>query len=343
MVLLLLGATGARADQIDDYIRAQMQASRLPGLSLVIVEDGKVTKIGGYGLADVARRTPATPETVFKIGSVSKQFIATAIMLLAQDGRLRVDDPVSRHLDGTPATWQPMTIRHLLTHTGGLVRESPAFEPMKAKPDREVITAAYHLPLRFPPGSKWEYSNLGYFMLGEIITRVSGKSWPQFLEDRIFAPAGMKATAPTNVTPARPNRALGYTGNDNQRLADDWVALRPSGAFLSTVGDLAKWDALLYTDTVLAEASRRQMWEQVRLNDGTPYPYGYGWHVETNRDGRRVLFHGGRMPGFVSHFARFLDDRVSVVVLTNGDDVDLPTLANGLVDLYLKSRHATTR
>jgi D-alanyl-D-alanine carboxypeptidase len=343
VLLSLLVATSARADRIDDYVRAQMQASHLPGLALAIVEDGKVIKIQAYGLSDVARREPARSETIFKIGSVSKQFIATAIMLLVQDARLGVDDPVSRHLEGIPAAWGPITIRHLLTHTGGLVRESPAFEPTKVKTDLEVIKGAYHLPLRFSPGSKWEYSNLGYFVLAEIATRVAGKSWSRFLQERVFGPAGMAWTAPTNVTPALPNRALGYTGNDNQRLADDWVALRPSGAFLSTVGDLAKWDALLYTDRVLTETSRKQMWAPVRLNDDTTHPYGFGWHVETRSDGRRVIWHGGRMPGFVSHFGRFLDNRLAVVVLTNGDDVDIAALANGLADLHLKSRQPATR
>jgi CubicO group peptidase (beta-lactamase class C family) len=338
-VVLLLLAGAARPDRIDDYVAAQMADFGLPGASIAIVQDGKIAKVGGYGHADVARRIPATPETVYKIGSVSKQFIATAIMLLAQDGRLRVDDPVTRHLEGTPAAWQPITLRHLLTHTAGLVRESPAFEPMKAKSDAEMIKALYNVPLRSSPGSKWEYSNAGYFALAEIITKVSGQPWPRFLQERVFKPAGMDVTAPTNVTPMLPRRAIGYTGKDNQQVAEEWVALRPSGAFLSTVGDLTKWDALLYTNTVLNETSRQEMWAPVRLSDGSTYPYGFGWHVETMTNGRRVVWHGGGLPGFASYLGRFVDDRVSVILLTNGNDVDAIAIGRGLADLYLKEKH----
>jgi D-alanyl-D-alanine carboxypeptidase len=276
----------AQGDAIDDYAREQLKAFGLPGLSLAIVEDGKIARAGAYGLADPSRDTPATTTTVYKIASVSKQFVTTAIMLLVQDGKLQVDDPVSRHLEGTPPAWQPITIRHLMAHTAGLPRESPAFEPNKVKSDAEIVKATYAMPLRFPPGSKWEYSNAGYYALAEIITRVAGQPWTRFIQDRIFTPAGMMVTAPTNVTPTLANRARGYSGTDNRQPADEWLALRASGAFLSTVEDLARWDALLYTDTILTDASRRQMWTPVRLTDGTTHPYGFGWHTFTRKDGR---------------------------------------------------------
>jgi D-alanyl-D-alanine carboxypeptidase len=285
----------------------------------------------------------ATPETIYKIGSVSKQFIATAIMLLVQDGRLKVDDPVSRYLEGTPPAWQPITIRHLLTHTGGIVRESPAFDPNKDKSDTELVRAAYAEPLRFPPGSKWEYCNVGYFALAEIITKVSGQPWPRFMQERVFKPAGMTATAPTNIKPTLPNRALGYAGKDNQQPADDWVALRASGAFLSNVVDLAKWEALLYSDTILTAASRRDMWAPVQLSDGATHPYGFGWHAVTTKNGRSIVWHGGGLPGFTSYFGRFINERVTVILLTNGGDVDAAGVANGVADLYLKGKQPPAR
>ena len=135
-----------------------------------------------------------------------------------------------------------------------------------------------------------------------------------------------------------PNRALGYTGNDNQQLAGDWVALRPSGAFLSTVADLAKWDALLDSDVILSGESRRQMWTPVQLSDGTSYPYGFGWHVDVTDSGRRSVWHGGGLPGFASFMGRRLDDHVTVILLTNGNDVDVIDVAKGLSNLYLKTR-----
>jgi D-alanyl-D-alanine carboxypeptidase len=343
LVLLSLVATAARADQIDDFVRERMKEFSVPSVSMAVVEDGKVTKIASYGLADPARGTRATPDTVYKIGSVSKQFIATAIMLLVQDGRLKVDDPISRYLEGTPPAWQPITIRHLLTHTSGILRESPAFDPHKVKSDAEVVKAAYGEPLRFPVGTKWEYCNVGYFALAEIITKVSGQPWTQFMHERVFKPAGMMVTAPTNITPTLPNRALGYAGKDNQRPAEEFVALRPSGAFLSTVEDLAKWDALLYTNKLLSEASRREMTTPARLNDGTATFYGFGWNIQTLKNGRHVVAHGGSLPGFRAHFARFTNERVTVIVLTNADDVDAGVIANGVADLYLTNKQPTAQ
>jgi CubicO group peptidase (beta-lactamase class C family) len=336
--VLFLTATGvARADPTDDYITVQMNDFHLPGLSLAVIKNGEIVKAEGYGLADMDRRIPATRETVYKIGSVSKQFIATAIMLLVQENRLGLDDAISKYLEGTPSSWTPIAIRHLLTHTSGLVRESPAFSPFTIRPDADLIRALHAVPLRFRPGEKWEYSNSGYVALAEIVRVVTRQPWTEYLHQSIFAPAGMNATLPTNTTADIPNRALGYTGKDNQRKADEWVALRPSGAFLSTILDLAKWDALLYTDKILSAASRRQMWTRVRLNDGTPDPYGLGWHVDAIR-GRRRIWHGGGLPGFTSHFVRFMDDDLSVVVLANGDDGDVGSIANGVAALYLPSR-----
>jgi len=334
VVLLLAATVVARADQTDDYIKARMAEFRLPGLSLVVARGGEIIKAEGYGLVDTDRRVPATRDTVYKIGSVSKQFIATGIMLLVQESRISLDAAIGNYLDGAPASWAPITIRHLLTHTSGLVRESPAFDPSSNRADGDLIRALHAVPLRFAPGEKWEYSNAGYVALAEIIRIVTGQPWTEYLHQKIFVPAGMDATLPTNTAASVPPRALGYTGRDNQRKAEEWRALRASGAFLSTVLNLAKWDALLYTDRILNNTARRQMWTEVRLNDGTIAPYGFGWHVESIR-GRRRVWHGGGLPGFSSHFVRFVDDGLTVVVLANGDDGDLPSIANGVAAFYL--------
>jgi len=339
-VCLLLSAAIAHADPADDYIASQMKAFRLPGLALAVVKDGKVIKAQGYGLANVARQTPVTPDTVLKIGSVSKQFIATGIMLLARDRRLAFDDPIGKYLQDSPASWSAITIRHLLTHTAGLVRESPAFDPNKDQSDAVVLKGAYPVALRFLPGEKWEYSNVGYYALAETIHRVTGQAWNDYLTDRIFKPAGMTTTFPTNSKQPIPNRAQGYTGNDNANAADEWLALRPSGAFLSTVLDLAKWDALLYTDMVLTESERGQMTTAVRLNNGSPYPYGFGWHVDTV-GGQRRVWHGGGLPGFSAQFVRFPDAGVTIMLLANGDDVDTSSIANGLAALHYLPRSNT--
>ena len=197
LVFLLLVATPAvaRADQADDYIRTQMDSFHLPGLSLVVLKDGRIIKAKGYGLANIESRLRADAETVYKIGSVSKQFIATGIMLLVQDGRIELDDPISEYLADAPPAWAPITIRHLLTHTSGLVRESPGFDPFKTQSDADVVKASYSTPLRFKPGDKWEYSNLGYYAIAEIVRIASGQPWDEFLSARVFTPARLGRAA----------------------------------------------------------------------------------------------------------------------------------------------------
>lgn len=335
LLLLLVAVAAVRADKVDDYVRSEMQRQHVPGISIVVLKNAKVIKLEGYGLANVELNVPARPDTVFKIGSVSKQFIATGIMLLIQDGKLSLDDHVSKFLEETPDSWKPITIRHLLTHTSGIVREAPGFDPLKIQSDVDVIKTAYSLPLRFAPGDKWEYCNVGYFTLAEIIHKVSGKAWPDYLNERIFAPLTMTATRTTTMADLVPNRAAGYYW-ENGKLQNSsiYFALRPSGAFLSTVMDLAKWDAALYTDKILQKSAFDQMWTAVKLNNGTTYPYGFGWSVDTV-GGHRQFHHGGSLPGFRSEIARFVDDKITVVVLTNSDNANAASFALGIANFYV--------
>lgn len=334
--LLVAAVAIVSADATDDFVRAEMKRQNIPGLSLAVVKDGVVIKAAGYGVADLRTKAPATPETVYKIASVSKQFIATGIMLLVQEGRLGVNDSIGKFLPGTPASWNRITIRHLLTHTAGLVREPPAFSPFRVDKDADLIESAYKTPLRFTPGDKWEYSNLGYVILAEVITKVSGKPWSDFISERVFQPSGMTATRTTTTAPVV-NKAAGYSDNDKLIDAPDWPAVRAGGAFLSTVLDLARWDAVLRTNSILTEASRRQMWTPARLNDGAPYAYGFGWHI--SRPGaRRQVWHSGGLPGFNAQYRRYLDDGVTVVILMNLDDADDESIAAGVAERYLPDR-----
>jgi D-alanyl-D-alanine carboxypeptidase len=344
MVLAL--AAPARADQIDDYVRAEMAKQHIPGLALAVVKDGSVVRTKGYGLANIELNVAAQPDTVFKIGSISKQFIAAGIMLLVQDGKLNVDDKISRYLEGTLDAWKDITIRHLLTHTSGIVREAPGFDPLKVQSDADVIKTAYSLPLRFKPGEKWEYCNVGYFALAEIIHKVAGLPWPEFLSERVFKPLGMNSTRTTTVSDVVPNRASGYVWNDGKfKNAGEWSALRPSGAFLSTTLDLAKWDAALYTNRILAQASRDQMWTPLANtsakpgDDSAPH-YGFGWFV-ARVQGHRDIYHGGSLPGFRAEIDRFLDDRLTIIVLTNGDNAKPESVARGISGFYIAGLAST--
>ena len=334
-LILFAAAVPAQADKTDDFIKAEMKKQNIPGLSLAVVKDGKIIKTAGYGLASIKLKTPARPETVYRIASVSKQFIATAIMLLVQEGRLGLDDPINKYLERAPGTWQTVTICHLLTHTSGLVREAPGFHSRKIQSDADVIKSAYSLPLQFAPGEKHQYSNLGYFALAEVIRKVSGRAWPDYLSEKVFKPSGMNTTYATNTTERVPDRASAYIDNDKlQEVDDNWPALRPSGAFLSTVLDMARWDAMLYTDKILSESSRRQMWTPAKLNGGGTYPYGFGWELGSLR-GHRLVHHGGGGPGVRTKFARFVDDRLTIIVLINLDDVDVDSIVYGIATLYL--------
>ena len=250
-LLLLVAATippeteqsRAGTDRVDALIETEMRRQRIPGLSLAVLQQGAIVKAQGYGVADRAKKMPATPQTVYKIASVSKLFIATGVMSLVQEGRIALDDPVVRLLDGAPTAWRAVTVRHLLSHTSGLVREGPAFDARKLQSDAEVIRSAYLLPLLFAPGERSEYSNLGYFVLAEIIRRASGQPWDEHLTTKIFRPLGMDTTRTTRAGASLPNRAVGYQDNDRLLVARDWPAVRPSGAFVSTALDLARWDA----------------------------------------------------------------------------------------------------
>jgi CubicO group peptidase (beta-lactamase class C family) len=335
LVLLFTAAAAVQADKVDDYVKAEMLKQHIPGLSLAVVQDGKIIKVEGYGLANVELNVPVRPDTVFKIGSVSKQFISAGILLLIQEGKISLDDPISKFLDGTPDTWKAITIRHLLTHTSGLAREAPGFDPLKIQADADVIKTAYSLPLRFAPGEKWEYCNVGYFSLAEVIRKVTGKPWGEYLTEAVFKPLEMSSTRTTNMTELVPNRANGYGWRDGKYSnAAVYLALRPSGAFLSTVLDLAKWDAALYSDRLLKQATREQMWTSVKLNDGTTYPYGFGWDLETV-GGHKRFHHGGSLPGFRSELARFVDNKLTVIVLANSNNADPEEIALDVAEFYV--------
>jgi CubicO group peptidase (beta-lactamase class C family) len=335
LIILVIAAGAARADKVDDYVKAEMQRQHIPGTSIAVLKEGKIIKVEGYGLANVELNVPARPETVYRIGSVSKQLIAAGIMILVQDGKLSLDDKISGFLEGTPETWKDITIRHLLTHTSGIVREAPGFDPLKIQGDADVIKTAYPLPLRFAPGEKWEYCNVGYFSLAEIIRKVSGKPWEDYLKERLFLPLDMNITRATTMTEIIQNRADGYVWRNNRlENASIYFALRPSGAFFSSVLDLAKWDAELYAGKIIKPPLRDQMWMPVKLNNGATHPYGFGWEL-SRVGGHRQVHHGGSLPGFRAQLSRFLDDKLTVIVLTNGNNANPNMIAIGIAAFYI--------
>jgi len=220
VAILLTAAIAAHADQIDDHVRSRMKEQRIPAISLAVIRNGKIVKAKGYGVANVELNVPATPETVYRLASTGKLFIATGIMLLVEEGKLTLDDPVSKYLVETPEAWQKITVRHLLSHTSGVAKEAPGYDDFKIQNDADVIRSAYVQPILFAPGEKATYSNLGYYILGEIISKASGKPWIQYLAERIFKPLQMNATRTTNLADIVPNRAAGYVINGDSQCVD---------------------------------------------------------------------------------------------------------------------------
>ncbi len=346
LALALLAAAPAAADPVDEYIKAQMARRKVPGLALAVVQRGQLVKLAGYGLASVELDAPVTPDTVFELASVTKQFTATAIMKLVEEGKVRVDDPVSTYLPGTPATWSAITIRHLLTHTAGLPKLGEDFRALWRGGVRmnyttaQMFDAATKDPLSFSPGTGWQYSDVGYFLLGMVIEKVSGQRYAAFLADRFFTPLGMASTSVIDQWSVVPHRAPGYSLSHGAliRIRRDWQFEMPSHyGVLSTVRDLVKWERALEGGQVLSRQSLADMWTPVRLNDGSYRLYGFGWFV-TERRGHRLIDHTG-ITG--TQFSRFPDDGLTVIVLTNlgyifgGQEVAPWGISHGVAGLYI--------
>lgn len=328
---------GARADALDNYIENQLHRQRIAGISLAVIKDGKIVKAKGYGAANIETGTPASADTVYKIGSISKCFFGVAIMMLAEDSRLRLDDTVARYFPDAPEAWKSITIRQLLTHTSGIVEDPPGFTPFESQSDERIVKSLYTAPLLFKPGEQWSYSNANYFVLGEIIRRVSGKPWSGFIEERIFHPLHMDSTRVTTTTEIVPHRAEGYIWNGGRfTKAEDWVAVRPSGAFLSTVMDMAKWDAAVRRRALLKPASWEQILTPVQLRTGKSYPYGFGFFLDPWQ-GHRQIHHEGQLPGFIGAYQDFPDDHLTLVMLTNTDEIDPLPLAHSIAGFYVRA------
>ena len=331
----------AAGDEVDAYALRQIHRHHIPGLSLAIVRDGRVVKAAGYGLANVELGARATPRTVYGLASMSKQFAAAAILLLVQDGKVSLGAPVSAYLRGTPAAWNAITVRHLLTHTSGLPREGIQTTDKTGRADftrDELWTAAQGVALQAAPGERFAYSNLGYNLLALIVERVSGKAYGDFLQARIFGPLGMHSTRVNDLYVPIPHRAAGYSWvQGHLRIAEPTspTLYFGAGAIASTVIDLAKWDAALYSDRILTADSRRQMTLGALLNSGRPADYGFGWFVDSLQ-GHARTFHDGQLAGFRTYIARFPADRLTLIVLTNLGTLGNPgSIADGIARHYL--------
>ena len=335
---LILASIPLFADPMDDFIKSEMEKRKIPGLSIAVMKNGEIVKAQGYGFSNMEHQVPAKPETIYQSGSVGKQFTATGVMMLVEEGKVNLDDPITKYFPEGPEAWKKVKVRHLLSHTGGI--SNKLYDQMNMREDiteDEILKKIAALPLDFTPGEKWNYSNPGYVLLGILIHRVSGKFYGDFLQERIFKPLGMNTTRIINEADIIPNRAAGYVLDKDVVKNQNWVApminTTADGSLYFTVLDMAKWDAALYTNKLVKPETLAQMWTSTKLNSGKLEDYGFGWGFDEIRK-HKIISHGGSWQGFTTYIARYVDDKLTIVVLTNFAGSNPGSLAKGIAGFY---------
>lgn len=318
----LMSANRDTSAQIDALLQAAYQADE-PGAAVIAVRDGLTVFRSAYGLANVELRVPLAPDMVFRLASVTKQFTAVAILMLMEQGQLALNDPITRFLPDYPTHGHLITIEQLLNHTSGIrsYTDMAEWPPLWRKDFsvQELIDFFKNQPMQFAPGKRWAYNNSGYHLLGAIIEQISGDSYEQFIQQRIFEPLGMRQSYYDHPTRIIPKRVAGYQkGPDGYANAEYLSMTQPyaAGALASTVDDLARWDAALTRGGLLQTATLERAWTPGQLADGSSTGYGYGWGIG-EWQGRRTMEHSGGIHGFATYALRMPEERLFVAILSN--------------------------
>jgi CubicO group peptidase (beta-lactamase class C family) len=306
------------AAAIDSYMTKQVEEEQFSG-SVLVAQEGKPIISKGYGKASIELNVPNTPQTVFRIGSITKQFTAMAIMMLQERGKLKVSDSICKYLTNCPKAWKPITLENLLTHTSGIWNYTNTKDYAKVfltpLERGQLVDVFRNKPLEFKPGERWNYSNSGYYLLGIVIERAARQSYESFLYENIFKPLSMKNTGFNVGYRTVDKLATGYsTLQSKQIIPNPLIDINDfsDGALYSNVEDLLVWDQALYTEKLVSKKSLDQMFTPFKLNSGNDYGYGYGWSIRGNS-----VSHGGRVAGFVTYISRFPQKGTTVIVLTN--------------------------
>lgn len=328
---------------VTEYVKAEMQRQHIPGLALLVVKNRKIVRAEGFGLANVELQAPVKPETIFQSGSVGKQFTATAVMMLVEEGKIGLDDPLTKYFADAPASWNEVTVRELLSHSAGFGDYPKDFNFRKDWTEDEELKLIESIPLAYPPGTSWAYSNFGYVTLGILIHRVTGEFYGDFLQQRIFQPLGMQSTRIISEADIVPNRASGYRLVEGELKNQEWVApvvnTTADGSLYFSILDLAKWNDALYTEKLLKRSSLELMWTPVKLKNGEPNKghYGFGWFID-ERAGHRCIHHDGSWQGFETAIDRYVDDQLTVVALTNLADSQPGKITQHVAEIYLAGK-----
>ncbi len=321
-----------------DTLAAQaLSRTGAAGLSVAVARNGKVILSKGYGLAEVEHDAKADGDSMFRMGSITKQFTAAAIMRLVEQGRISLDDPITKHLAGYNTQGREITVRHLLTHTSGIKSYTELKRVMVDEPEREfthqeMLDMVQNEPLAFEPGTKFAYCNTGYYLLGMIIENVSGKDYCEYLQDEFFGPLGLTHTRCDSNTEIIKGRAQGYTVAGKKLVNDRGLATGTpfaAGVLLASAHDLVVWADALAAGKVVSHASYKLMSTPFELADGGPNDYGFGLVIDS-LDGHARIQHGGGIFGFNCMLARFPDDGVTVAVISNSQPISSTGVAQAL-------------
>ena len=314
----------------------------VPGASLLVIRDGKPLVRRSYGLSSVEDRTVATPATNYRLASVTKQFTAASILLLAEDGKLSLDDSLRKWLPSLPDVANAMTLRQVLSHMSGLIDyEDVIPATMTAQLHDSDVLKILDTQNRtyFPPGTSYRYSNSGYSLLALIVGKASGNDFATFLKQRIFTPLGMTHTlAFEDGISTVANRAFGYSEENGQWTRTDQSqtsAVLGDGGVYSSIDDLAKWDAALYDDRLLSTKSRELAFTPVTDTDDPTVRYAMGWRVTQERIGGRTVWHSGETIGFRNAIIRYPEQHFTIVLLTNRNDPEPYQTARAIAEVFL--------
>lgn len=344
-VLLTAGTAGAQAIDLaraqavaDSAARAAAAAEQIPSVSIAVAQGDNPIFSRAYGLADVEMNTAATTATVYKLRSLTKQFTAAAVMRLVDQGRIRLDEPITTYLPDFPTQGRTVTVRHLLTHTSGLTTKSGSLSLGTAL-GRDGGNAQWHkldlsygemlerfgsLPFEFEPGAKYEYNNFGYFLLGHVIARAAGMTYAEYVERELLRPLGLEHTWYCDDHRVIPKRAEGYEFYEGKLMNAPYTSIEApggaAGSLCGTVGDMVRWTQLLHDGKVVSPTSLTAMTARPTLTSGDSSWYGMGLYLPpvSASLGHRKIFHGGTRPGFGAYLSHYPDDRLTIAVLTNG-------------------------
>jgi D-alanyl-D-alanine carboxypeptidase len=338
----------------DHFLKEEQSSKRIPGMSACVVRHGKVLLAKGYGSANLELSAPATEHTIYELASLTKPFTAAAVMMLVEGGQISLQDHLTKYFSNAPSAWKAITIGQLLSHTSGFgdffsmpeFNSKSDFAWNREYSQEELLPLLFKVPILSAPGEKWSYSNIGYYILGLILEKVSGQSYEDFLRQRIFKPLGMDDTRRMSRSEIIHRRASGYTWENGVLKNAKYTSVTwaySEGGLVSSVSDMARATVGLFEDKLLKKATLNSMWQPYRLNDGSSAAYGMGWNVGSDPK-RRQIYHSGNKPGFASIIRHYPDESLTVVVLLNVDNqyapnanADVGAISHELADFFLNS------